>query len=191
MKKKEKEEADRLAEQNGQNSMAGGDDSYFDNQRNTPYRPPTPTPQKQGDGQWYFYNQMAVNQGKTAFERLWGKRENVDNWQRTNKTVVSFGDTNQMTESQLDSLQQAETVTDSLSQVPDSAQNDPHKRAYYLAQIPFTAEQVAASNLQIMDGLFHSGVIFKDKLDNLKLSEKALRRLVDGYPSYEHIDEAY
>lgn len=191
LKKKEKEEANRLAEQNGQNTMAGGDDSYFDNQRNTPYRPPTPTPQKQGDGQWYFYNQMAVNQGKTAFERLWGKRENVDNWQRTNKTVVSFGDTNQMTESQLDSLQQAEAVTDSLSQVPDSVQNDPHKRAYYLAQIPFTAEQVAASNLQIMDGLFHSGVIFKDKLDNLKLSEKALRRLVDGYPSYEHIDEAY
>lgn len=133
MKEKEGEEADRLAEQNDQNSMAGGDDSYFDNQRNTPYRPPTPTPQKQSGGQWYFYNQVAINQDKTTFERLWEKRENVDNWQRINKMVVSFGDTNQTTGSQLDSLQQAETVTDSLSQVPDSAQNSPHKRAYYLA----------------------------------------------------------
>ena len=42
-----------------------------------------------------------------------------------------------------------------------------------------------------MDGLFHSGVIFKDKLDNLPLSEKALRRLVDNYPQYEHMDNAY
>lgn len=42
-----------------------------------------------------------------------------------------------------------------------------------------------------MDGLFHSGVIFKDKLDNLKLSEKVLWRLVDSYPSYEHIDKVY
>lgn len=191
LRKKEKEEAERQDVQNGQNTTDRADDGYFDNQRPIPNRPSAPVLSKRGDGQWYFYNQMAVSQGKAAFERLWGKRENVDNWQRANKTVVAFGDTNQMTESQIDSLQKAEAVTDSLSKVPDSAQNDPHKRAYYLAQIPFTDRQVAASNLQIMDGLFHSGVIFKDKLDNLKLSEKALRRLVDGYPSYEHIDEAY
>ena len=29
-----------------------------------------------------------VNQGKAAFEKLWGRRENTDNWQRSNKTVV-------------------------------------------------------------------------------------------------------
>ena len=42
-----------------------------------------------------------------------------------------------------------------------------------------------------MDGLFHSGVIFKDKLDYLPLSEKALRRLDDNYPTYEHADDLY
>ena len=73
----------------------------------------------------------------------------------------------------------------------DSAQNDPHKREYYLAQIPFTPEQLAASNLLLEDGLHHAGVIFKDELDNLPLAEKHLRRLTDHYRDYEHIDETY
>lgn len=38
----------------------------------------------------------------------------------------------------------------------------------------------------------NSGVIFKDKLDNLSLSEKALRRLEDNYADdFEHMDDVY
>lgn len=40
-------------------------------------------------GKWYFYSPVAVTQGKAQFQKLWGKRENVDNWQRVNKTVVA------------------------------------------------------------------------------------------------------
>ena len=36
------------------------------------------------DAVWYFYNVQAVSQGKSQFERLWGKRENADDWQRNN-----------------------------------------------------------------------------------------------------------
>ena len=73
----------------------------------------------------------------------------------------------------------------------EKAENDPHQRAYYLKDIPFSEDAKEASNVIIMDGLYNSGVIFKDKLDNLPLSEKALRRLVDHYPTYEHMDNAY
>ena len=72
----------------------------------------------------------------------------------------------------------------------DSAASDPHTREYYMAQIPFTAEQKAESDNIIKDGLFNSGVIFKDKLDNLGLSEKALTRLTTQYQDYEKNDEA-
>ena len=151
--------------------------------------------QNSGDqgGLWYFYNQMAVNQGKTTFERQWGKRENADDWQRSNKTVVGNigGDDIEMTDEMRDSIAKAEALQDSLNNVADSAQNDPHKREYYLAQIPFTEEQVAASNNIIKDGLHHSGVIFKDRLDNLRLSERQLRRLTDFYPDYEKMDDVY
>ena len=48
-----------------------------------------------------------------------------------------------------------------------------------------------ASDDIIADGLYNSGVIFKDKLDNLTLSEKALSRLISQYPDYAHKDDAF
>ena len=196
LKRKEKEERDKLAEQNAQNMMQqnGGNNMLAGNNRGNNANANN-TSNRQQNALWYFYNQMAVNQGKTTFQKQWGKRDNVDNWQRNNKTVVSFDtdatDEAQMSEAQLDSIAQAEAAHDSLAQIADSAQNDPHKREYYLAQIPFTEEQVAASNLIIEDGLFNSGVIFKDKLNNLSLAEKQLARLVTQYPDFEKMADAY
>ena len=190
LKKKEKEEKDKLAEQesNRQQAMNGGNNVNRNNKTNTTSSA-TNTGQK---GAWYFYNPIAVSQGKTQFQRLWGKRENVDNWQRINKTVVAAPEgAEEMTDEMRDSLIQVAEKEDSIKEVTDSAQNDPHKREYYLAQIPFTPEQIAASNLLLEDALYNSGVIFKDKLDNLTLSEKALRRLEDNYKDFEHMDDVY
>ena len=50
---------------------------------------------------------------------------------------------------------------------------------------------MTASNQLLADGLYHAGIIFKDRLDNLALSEKMLLRLVDNYPDFKHLDEAY
>ena len=177
---------------------------------------------------WYFYSPVAVSQGKALFEKLWGKRKNLDNWQRINKTVVASAqetdiaqgtssaqrtdseqgtssaqetDIAQGTNSDQDSNLQPDASRDSLSHSlsqkesgkpsADSASLDPHHREYYLALIPFTPEQTAASNQLLADGLFHAGIIFKDRLDNLALSEKMLLRLVDNYPDFAHLDDAY
>lgn len=188
LKKKEKEERDAQAEAEAQRVQAQNGGSANADQRNNI----TNNTQQKKDAIWYFYNPMAVSQGKATFQKLWGKRENVDDWQRVNKTVVAQAQgVEEMTDEMRDSLASVAQMEDSLANVADSAQNDPHKREYYLAQIPFTEEQVEASNLLIMDGLYNAGVIFKDKLDNLVLSEKELRRLADDYPTYEHMDNAY
>lgn len=192
LKKKEKEERKKQAEadaqqQQNQNGAIGSNNNLSNNGRNN-------TAEQQKNATWYFYNPMAVSQGKATFQQLWGKRQNVDNWQRANQTVVSnlaMGNTNELTDAQRDSIALAEQKQDSIDQIKDSAQNDPHKREYYLAQIPFTPEQVEASNKILEDGLHHAGVIFKDELDNLPLSEKYLRRLTDNYTDYEHMDEVY
>ena len=188
LKKKEKEERDAQAEAEAQRVQAQNGGSANADQRNNI----TNNTQQKKDAIWYFYNPMAVSQGKATFQKLWGKRENVDDWQRVNKTVVAQTQgVEEMTDEMRDSLANVAQMEDSLANVADSAQNDPHKREYYLAQSPFTEEQVEASNLLIMDGLYNAGVIFKDKLDNLVLSEKELRRLADDYPTYEHMDNAY
>ncbi len=188
LKRKEREERRKQQEQEAQETISKNGGNNMVQQR------PNAAQQNQQNknAQWYFYNPMAVSQGKAAFQKQWGKRENVDNWQRVNKTVVAMaGEEQEMSQHQLDSIARAEAVADSLAQIADSAQNDPHRREYYLAQIPFTQEQMEASNKTIEDGLYNSGVIFKDKLDNLTLSEKQLRRLVDNYPDYEGTADAF
>lgn len=188
LKRKEREERRKQQEQEAQETISKNGGNNMAQQR------PNAAQQNQQNknAQWYFYNPMAVSQGKAAFQKQWGKRENVDNWQRVNKTVVAMaGEEQEMSQHQLDSIARAEAVADSLAQIADSAQNDPHRREYYLAQIPFTQEQMEASNKTIEDGLYNSGVIFKDKLDNLTLSEKQLRRLVDNYPDYEGTADAF
>lgn len=183
--KKQEKEAKRAEQEN--RARLGGNTGVVNQTIQTQQRTGV-----QRDGQWYFYSPTAVQQGIQAFQKQWGKRENIDNWQRNNQTVLGQFDAGQpLTQAQQDSIRREEARQDSINQLTDSAQNDPHKREYYLAQIPFTEEQVQQSNAILEDALFHSGVIFKDKLDNLPLSEKALRRLSDNYPDYENMDEAY
>lgn len=203
LKKKEKEEADKARAAEVEEALQKQSTQNPRQQRNTPT---APTPQAGGkDAQWYFYNQMAVNQGKQQFQRLWGKRENVDNWRRANQTVVSLDnpDNTENTENpEAPNAPEGTEFSDSIataanndvandSVAADTLANDPHNREYYLAQIPFTEEQVQASNLIIMDGLFNSGVIFKDKLENLRLAEKQFNRLTKQYPEYEQMDQAW
>lgn len=194
LKQKEKEE--KRAQQEAEAEKQLQKQQAVGNRQNTT-QTSTTTTNKQGT--WYFYNPTAVNQGKTAFQQQWGKRENVDNWQRINQTVVGSSPLSTFPENggeeTADSTQIAKLASDSipspLGESQDSASSDPHKREYYMAQIPFTDEQRAASDDIIKDGLFNSGVIFKDKLDNLSLSEKALTRLTTQYSSYEKNDEAW
>ena len=192
LKKKEKEERDAKLE-------AEADAQQAKNQANMPQRQsqrtptPQPTAQKAG-GAWYFYNPTAVSQGKTAFQREWGKRENVDNWRRSNQTVIRMPGAEDETTDSIASGDLAvgdSIATDSIAAPLDSAALDPHKREYYLAQIPFSDEQKAASHEIIKDGLFHGGIILKDKMERLALSERYLRRLTNDYPDYEHNDEAW
>jgi tetratricopeptide (TPR) repeat protein len=192
LKKKEKEERKKAQEAEVEKALSK---QGATGNRNQPNRP-NAAANAMSNGQWYFYNQMAVSQGKQTFQKQWGKRENTDDWQRVNKTVVNLN-LEEPTEN-LDSLENLDnldnlekTETDSLSTKPDSLANDPHNREYYLAQIPFSDEQKAESNLIIMDGLYNSGVIFKDKLENLTLAEKQLTRLTSLYPDYEKMDQAW
>ena len=193
LKRQEKEQKRLEDEKNAQQTMQRN--GAMGNRNNTNRNNTAQTQQNnRQNAVWYFYNAMAVQQGKQAFEKLWGKRENTDNWQRVNKTVVGNlnGDADmELTEEQKDSIAKAEQAQDSLEQLKDSAQNDPHKREYYLVQIPFTEDQVATSNLTIMDGLYNSGVIFKDKLDNLDLSKKQFTRLETQYPDFEQKADMY
>lgn len=151
------------------------------------------------NGAWYFYNPQAVSRGKELFVQQWGRRENTDDWQRTNRTVVNLGglpdgeSVESGTEGAVGSAVPGgeESTDDSAGlQAADSLAADPHHRAYYLAQIPFTQEQLAESNVALMNGLLQAGIILKDRMDLLSPSERMLNRLTVSYPDFSQNDVA-
>lgn len=193
LKKKEEEErkarldsaAQARAEENGQTG------------NNRPNQPNKQQQQQQQNKTWYFYNPTVVMQGKQAFQQQWGKRKNEDNWRRSNRTVVAM-DTGEGFDYEADDSLRA--VADSLAAIDegeadgektDSVENDPHRREYYMKQIPFTEEARAASDEIIKDGLYNAGIIEKDDLEDLPLAAETLGRLVTQYPDFNKMDDVY
>lgn len=200
LKQKEREEQRAREEAEAEQILSerGGNMETPSTARPTPATPAN----MQQPSVWYFYNPQAVSQGKLTFERQWGKRENVDNWQRNNRTVVKLDDVENSSGNEIENgdgnenengngvRNENENGNGTEGAVADSTAKDPHNREYYLAQIPFTEEQLAASNAILSDGLMNGGVIFKDKFDNLRKGEQFLNRLVTSFPDYSRNDEA-
>jgi len=189
LKQKEKEE-----EQARKDSAAQArrqENGETDGQPQRPASKPTAGQQQA----WYFYNPMLVQQGKQDFRKRWGNRPNEDNWRRSNKTVVQMpGDNDGYDYAAEDSLQAVQDSLDALAEQADSVlapEDDPHKREYYLKQIPFTEEQKTASDLLIMDGLYHAGLIEKDELEDFDLAAHTLTRIVRQYPSFDKLQDTY
>jgi tetratricopeptide (TPR) repeat protein len=190
LKKKEKEEAkksDGTTQNNGQGNNMGSNTTNRNTAQNTN--------RNDNNGTWYFYNPMIVSQGKTEFQRRWGNRKNEDNWRFSAKPKSSTGGT-EGTE-QTDSLGTAsdslgtDSISDEEQALKDSLANDPHRREYYLKQIPFTDDQLKASNATLSDGLFNAALIEKDKLENLPLADRTFRRLYTQFPDYSKMADVY
>ena len=146
---------------------------------------------------FYFYNPQTVAQGKTQFQKKWGRRTLEDNWRRKKKELTTFNDpadtemADAATETDLGAEGQA-LPTDSLESGMDPvAADDPHQREYYLQQLPFTQEDIDASNVIIIDGMYNMAMIYKDKLEDLSLSVEGFEELERRFPENEHLLESY
>ncbi|WP_455638282.1 type IX secretion system periplasmic lipoprotein PorW/SprE [Parabacteroides sp.] len=194
--KKEEEEAKALAEKEAYLADQASKGTGID-------RPGTETggivlPTSSGGAAFYFYNPSTVSQGKAQFQRKWGRRPLEDNWRRRKKEMSTFN------EEPLDEEGMAETgeqavgpdgqplPADSLEAgLPEVAADDPKSREYYLQQLPFTPEDVEASNIIIEDGLYNMAMIYKDKLEDLPLSIEAFEELERRFPDNQHRLESY
>ena len=189
LKKKEKEEAKKAAA-NGTQPASGAANNQNNSQTNTPNAAST----TQNRGAWYFYNPQTVMAGKQEFQRRWGNRKNEDNWQRSNKTVVNDAE---FAEYDYDEVQDSIAAADEAAREEeeqrrrDSLANDPHEREYYLAQIPFTEEQLAVSNQLLESGLYEGGLAVMEKIQNYPYALRLLLRLLEDFPETTSKAEAY
>ncbi|MCC8143172.1 MAG: tetratricopeptide repeat protein [Tannerellaceae bacterium] len=143
-----------------------------------------------GDGSFYFYNPQTVSQGKTQFQRKWGRRTLEDDWRRRQKTFTTFNDSNEIPESLHEEGLQEE-IDKLEGELPPVVSDDPKTREYYIQQLPLTEEDMAASNLIIADGLYNMAMIYKDKLEDMPLAVEAFEELERRFPANENQLESY
>ena len=156
-----------------------------------------------GDNSWYFYNQQTMTQGKSDFRRVWGNRKLEDNWRRKNKTVVSLDDFETVNYDEEEAVTEGEGEALAEGGVPapgedvvaeggeDEGEIDDKNPLFYLRQIPLTPEAMEESNAILSEALFHSGMIFKDKIEDYPRAERTFLRLFNNFPEYAGLDQAY
>jgi len=135
-----------------------------------------------GGREWYFYNKATVDYGKTEFQRKWGSRRLEDLWRISNKQSTTFG---------FDDDLLAEADTTSSADTLGPAANDPRQREYYMKDIPFTDEELVASDEKIMKSYFELGRIYYDGLDDYAEAKDAFENLNMLYPTHDNLIRSY
>ena len=158
--KKQQEEQERLENLTlfGQNreQMPGG---------------PGGSPSGVAAGSWYFYNPTALANGFTVFGRKWGRRKLEDNWCLSNKMIVS-----EISETEEDTSGMASSDTSAAKKSVQKSRN-PKERAYYLQDIPLTADQLKVSNDTIIQAYYNLGFIYAEGLNDYEHAIDAFQTL--------------
>lgn len=140
-----------------------------------------------GSGAWYFYNPQLMRSGKQTFRTQWGNRILEDNWRRLSKASTSSSFMATEEEIPEDSITNEETI----SKAEQTAEIDDHKPAFYLQQIPKTAEDIERSNQQIADALYNMVYIYCDRVGDQALSDATFQEYCRRFPTNERLVELY
>ena len=200
--KKEEKEAEKKAARTGGANANGANAQNRNGQQSQANKPLATNTGigNQQQGPWYFYNPTSVKRGIEEFQRRWGQRKNEDLWRISNKASYAAATGNEDMgfseetggddDSLYGSLESDSTLSADQAK-KDSLANDPHHREYYLKQIPFTEEQMEASNAILSDGLYNAGILEQEKLENWLLAEKTMQRVLSDFPERDGIDNIY
>ena len=142
-----------------------------------------------GSGQWYFYNSSALSYGFSEFKKKWGNRKLEDNWRLSNKEAIF--EAQEEEQPLVGEIPGDSTIVDSTGAVVAVASNDPHTIDYYLKDLPFTEDQLAASNAKIEEALFNLGMIYKDKLENYPRAVESFESMNERFPDNENKLQSY
>lgn len=130
-------------------------------------------------GEWYFYNDAAVELGGLEFQRRWGNRPLEDNWRRASK------------ESQVgDGSIEAEETNLEVNADPAQASTEKSARetekAALLATIPTSPEAREKLHLENQEAYFKLGRVYRFGLERITKSATTYKTLLEKYPQTEY-----
>ncbi len=156
-------------------------------------------------GDWYFYNNPVKSKGFNEFKKLWGKRENVDNWRR-----MGAGDQNasprggrneqpvqdQLIEGDVDPLSPANMNKAATNDEGGSGQSDSDIQqdisvSGLSANIPLTPEAMDSSNSKIAKSLFQLGKNYQALLEDYHAAIDRYEYSLERFPDSLYDGEIY
>ena len=144
-----------------------------------------------GSGEWYFYNQNLLRQGKQTFRQKWGNRPLEDNWRRMIKTMSAMSDMPTETDIETDTDSVAALEEGEESNAPQTVVTDNKDPQFYLQQIPRTEEQIQQSDTLIAEALYNLVLVYQDKLEDDTLAMKTFSELERRFPNDPRLLELY
>ncbi len=149
-------------------------------------------------GEWYFYNTSLKAQGYNDFKRIWGKRQNTDNWQRSAAiagyaAANSFGNPDEAdTTAKATDSSTAKTPADVNNFLPPAIpeQKDLSVKGL-LENVPLTKDKMAESNTKVARSLFELGKNYQTKLEDYAAAIDAYEKSLKRFPDSLYAGELY
>ena len=135
--------------------------------------------QPAGGAIWYFYNPSAMSFGFTEFRKIFGERKLEDNWRRSKKQLtLQFDDSDDDDDDVIKDDEPKEVMSpeDSLKIV----------RQQYKDRLPLSEEAKEASLDSIVEAYYDLGLVYKEKLKDLKKSADTYEELLRKYPDNKY-----
>ncbi|MGB0933055.1 MAG: tetratricopeptide repeat protein [Lishizhenia sp.] len=116
------------------------------------------TAQNNGQGgKWYFNNSKAMAEGFNEFRRIYGQRENEDNWRRSNK---------------VDNLVFIQNDTIPADTLIVEEPTEELTVETLLKNIPLTDSALAESNNRLIESYYASGMLYQNQLNEIDLAQQ-------------------
>ncbi len=154
-------------------------------------------------GDWYFYNNSVKAKGYNEFKRVWGKRQNVDNWRRISSGGLIGNNSNvanpntfaspdgDSTDTGLGINQNGDPDAMSLkTPAPVPVQQDISVEGL-LANVPVTKQQLDISNTKISTSLFELGKNYQTLLEDYDAAVETYERSLQRFPDSLYNGELY
>jgi tetratricopeptide (TPR) repeat protein len=154
-------------------------------------------------GDWYFYNNSVKAKGYSEFKRVWGKRQNVDNWRRISSADISNnslaannpntfaspdGDSTNLSIDQMNQNSRAGLTSRNPEALP--VQEDISVDGL-LANVPVTKEQLDISNTKVSTSLFQLGKNYQSLLEDYNAAIETYERSLQRFPDSLYNGEIY
>lgn len=126
---------------------------------------------KQSESSFYFYNPNLVASGLLKFERIYGKRELVDNWKVASRSKALIGETTE------------EVVAEDYN-IDTDPTFDPQN---YISKIPTDAKVIDSLVTQRNEADFQLGIIYKEQLKEYDRATTKFETLLQNEPEEKYI----